>query len=327
MNGITRRPLIIVSYLAFTVFCLALAEGPMSQWVSAAKDGFAADRDGGFNATRCLGYLNDLCKLGPRQSGTPAMIAQQGKLQKHFESLGATVRLERFSTQQKSRREPVDMANLIVTWHPDRPRRVILCSHYDTRPIADQEPDRRKWQEPFLSANDGTSGVALLMELGNGMKTIPAQLGVDFVFFDGEEYIFDPKPDGDKYFLGSEHFAKKYQQERPHHRYVAAILLDMIAGKDAHFPMEQNSVFNAAPVVQEVWQIAAEKKCAAFQNALGPEIRDDHLALNKAGIPAIDIIDFSYPHWHRLSDVPSQCSEESLAQVARVLRAWLEQVR
>jgi hypothetical protein len=307
--------------------CLALAGGPMSQWSRAGKDDFAADRDGGFNASRCLGYLNELCKLGPRISGTPAMSLQQARLQKHFESLGATVQFERFTVRQKSREQPVDMANLIVSWHLDRPRRVILCSHYDTRPIADQEPDKRRWQEPFVSANDGTSGVALLMELGNAMKTIPAQLGVDFVFFDGEEYIFDPRPDADRYFLGSEHFAKKYQQERPPYRYVAAVLLDMIAGKDAHFPIEQNSWFNAAPVVQEVWQIAAQRKCTAFQNALGSDVRDDHLALNKAGIPAIDIIDFNYPHWHRLSDVPAQCSEETLTQVARVVRGWLEQVR
>jgi hypothetical protein len=320
MKGITRRVLIALS-------CLALAGGPMLQWNQAAKDGFAADRDGGFNGNRCLGYLNELCKLGPRQSGTAAMILQQAKLQKHFELLGATVQFQRFTARQKSREQPVDMANLIVTWHPDRTRRVILCSHYDTRPIADQEPDRRKWHEPFLSANDGTSGVALLMELGHAMKTLPAQLGVDFVFFDGEEYIFDPRPDEDKYFLGSEHFARKYRQDHPPYRYVAAVLLDMIAGKDAHFPIEQNSWFNAAQVVQEVWQIAAARKCAAFQNALGREVRDDHVALNTAGIPAIDIIDFDYPHWHRLSDLPSQCSAETLTQVARVVRGWLEQVR
>jgi glutaminyl-peptide cyclotransferase len=319
MNGITLRVLIALLWL--------LAVGPMSQWSRASKDDFASDRDGGFNSSRCLGYLNELCKLGPRQSGTPAMTLQQATLQKHFESLGATVHFQRFTARQKSRQQPVEMANLIVTWHPDRTRRVIVCTHYDTRPIADQEPDRRKWHDPFLSANDGTSGVALLMELGHAMKRLPAQLGVDFVFFDGEEYIFDPRPDGDKYFLGSEHFGRKYQQDHPAHRYVAAVLLDMIAGKDAHFPIEQNSWFNAAPLVQEVWQIAAERKCTAFQNALGTEVRDDHLALNKAGIPAIDIIDFNYPHWHRLSDVPSQCSEETLSQVARVVRGWLEQVR
>jgi hypothetical protein len=320
MNGIARRVLIALS-------CLALAGGPMSQWNVAGKDGFAADRDGGFNASRCLGYLNELCKLGPRVSGTPAMALQQSKLQRHFELLGATVQFQRFTARQKSRPQPVEMANLVVTWHPDRARRVILCSHYDTRPIADQEPDRRKWQEPFLSANDGTSGVALLMELGHAMKTLPVQLGVDFVFFDGEEYIFDPRPDADKYFLGSENFARKYHEDHPPYRYVAAVLFDMVAGKDAHFPIEQNSWFNAAPLIQEVWQIAAEKKCTAFQNALGSDVRDDHLALNKAGIPAIDIIDFHYPHWHRLSDVPSQCSEETLTQVARAVRGWLEQVR
>src|SRR5437868_4373832 len=125
MNGITWRVLIALSGLA-------LAGGPMSQWSRAGKDGFAADRDGGFNASRCLGYLTELCKLGPRISGTPAMTLQQAKLQKHFELLGATVQLQHFTARQKSRPQPVDMANLIVTWHPDRPRRVILCTHYDT---------------------------------------------------------------------------------------------------------------------------------------------------------------------------------------------------
>jgi len=295
-------------------------------WFVMTSD-FAADRDGGFDAGRALGYLKEICKIGPRISGTEGMKRQQELLAKHFEAQGGKVEFQRFSAQQKSKNQPTPMANLIVSWHPDRRRRVILSSHYDTRPIADQEKDRNKWHEEFVSANDGGSGVALLMELAHHMKDLQTEVGVDFVLFDGEEYIFNPALDGDLYFFGSEHFAKLYRQGRSKNRYVAAVLLDMIGGKTARFPIEQNSWFEAGALVQELWKIAAEKKCTAFVDEAGQGVRDDHLALNRAGIPAVDIIDFTYPHWHRLSDLPENCSAESLSQVARVLVAWLQRVK
>src|SRR5262245_7736621 len=206
-------------------------------------------------------------------------------------------------------------------------RLVIRCSHYDTRPIADQEEDPRRWHEPFISANDGGSGVALLMELAHHMPAIKPGVGVDFVFFDGEEYIFER--DGDRYFFGSEHFARDYKQQRPKKvRYTAAILLDMIGGKNAQFPVEPNSWFRAGQLVKEVWGVASEVNCQAFQNRISQTpVQDDHLALNDAGIPAIDIIDFDYPHWHRLSDVPANCAGESLEQVARVIGVWLQRMK
>lgn len=290
-----------------------------------SRDAFAADRDNGLDAKRARRYLEQICKIGPRISGTEGMKKQLELLQKHFLAHGAKIELKRFSALQKSQRQPVDMVNLIASWHPERQRRVIICAHYDTRPIADQEPDRRKWREPFISANDGASGVALMMELAHHMKEIKASVGIDFVFFDGEEYVFEP--DRDVYFFGSERFAQEYRQERPRHRYIAAVLLDMIAGKGARFSVEQNSWLKAADLVQELWRIASEQHCDAFQDKLGPDVRDDHLALNRAGIPAIDIIDFDYPHWHRLTDVPENCSGESLAQVGRVLLVWLQRVK
>jgi hypothetical protein len=293
-----------------------------------ARELFAADRgDAAFDAKRAMGYLERLCKIGPRISGSEGMKKQQELLKKHFEDLGGKVELQKFTARQKSRPEPVEMANLIVSWHAERQRRVILCSHYDTRPIADQEPDRRKWDDPFLSANDGTSGVALLMELAHQMKDLKTQVGVDFVFFDGEEYIFDPRPEGDKYFFGSEYFAGSYQKNRPRHVYTAAVLLDMIAGKNPHFPVEQNSWFNAGRLLEELWNIAATEGCDAFKKEEGPNVRDDHLALNRAGIPAVDIIDFDYPHWHRLTDLPENCSGDSMRQVARVLTVWLQRIK
>ena len=294
---------------------------------AAKRDGFAADRDNGFQASRAMRYLGEVCKIGPRISGTEGMKRQQKLLEAHFAALDGKVAFQRFTARQKSQKQPVEMANLIVSWHSERPRRIILCTHYDTRPIADQEPDRRKWQEPFVSANDGGTGVALLMEFGHLAKDLTTPVGIDLVFFDGEEYVFNPGPQGDLYFLGSEYFARNYAASRPKRRYEAAILLDMIGGQNAQFPVEQNSWFKAGALVQELWRIAAQEKCGAFRDALGPEVLDDHLALNKAGIPAVDIIDFSYPHWHRLSDVPANCAADSLGQVARVLIAWLQQIK
>ncbi|HKB42138.1 MAG TPA: M28 family peptidase, partial [Gemmataceae bacterium] len=257
-------------------------------------------------------------------SGSDGMTKQQEMLAKHFTKLGGKVERQQFTARQRSQRGQVAMANLIVRWHPERQRRIILCSHYDTRPIADQEPDERKWREPFVSANDGGSGVALLMELAHHVKDLKTAVGVDFVFFDGEEYIHQKN---DEYFFGSRHFAADYRRAKPKFTYTAAVLLDMIGGKNAQFPIEANSWWNAAPLVMELWETAAEQKCAAFQKREGPQVDDDHLALNRAGIPAVDIIDFSYRHWHRLSDVPQNCSGESLEQVARVLSVWLQRAK
>ena len=299
---------------------------------SAQRTPFAAERAGPksakavkFDGQRAMKYLKAICDIGPRMSGTAGMRKQQELIKKHFEALGATVKEQTFNARQVSRKNPVEMTNLIVSWHPERKRRVILCSHYDTRPIADQEPDPRKWRETFLSANDGGSGVAFLMELGNHMKDLKVNVGVDFVFFDGEEYIFEPRRD--EYFFGSKHFASSVRKMQPRPQYTAAILLDMIGGKDARFPAEGNSFRRAKALVQQVWSIAKELNSPMFLNELGDTVLDDHLALLSAGIPAIDIIDFHYPHWHRLTDVPANCSADSLTEVARVLTAWLQRVK
>jgi hypothetical protein len=298
-----------------------------------SETSFATERAGDsaraadFDADRAMDYLKDICKIGPRMSGTAGMKKQQALIIKHFEALKVKVHKQTFKAKQKSQREPVAMTNLIVSWHPERKRRVILCSHYDTRPIADQEGNERDWRKPFVSANDGGSGVALLMELANHMKELKTAVGVDFVFFDGEEYIFDPRINGDKYFFGSEYFAKNYQKSRPKFRYIAAILLDMVGGKNASFPIEETSGRKAGALVEQVWKIADEQKATAFKDRWGGGVLDDHLALLQAGIPAIDIIDFNYPHWHKLTDVPKNCSGQSLEQVAKVLTVWLQRVK
>jgi hypothetical protein len=296
-----------------------------------ARDAFAEDRAPAvatlvpFDGQRAMGYLQTICKIGPRISGSEGMKQQQELVKKHFEARGAMVELQHFSARQISQRQPVEMANLIASWYPERRRRVILCSHYDTRPIADQEPNPRRWTEPFISANDGGSGVALLMELANHLDEFKSSVGIDFVLFDGEEYIFDSKRD--RYFFGSEYFGQAYRRDRPEHRYLGAVLLDMIAGKNARFPIDPYSAIKAGALVRELWSIAAELKCTAFVEGTGRYVQDDHVELNKAGIAAVDIIDFSYPHWHRLTDLPDNCSVDGMEQVARVLTGWLQRVK
>lgn len=303
---------------------------------------FAADRGGKekpvpFDAKRALGYLKQICDLGPRISGGEGMARQQELLQKHFEGLGATVELQKFMAKQRSQKQQVPMANLIARWHPDRQRRIILSAHYDTRPKADQEPNLRDHDKPFLGANDGAGGPAFFMELAHHMKDLPLTVGVDFILFDGEEYIFDSRSmdqGGDLYFFGSEHFAKEYSRVRANAprgktppRYAKAVNVDMIAGRDPHFYWEQYSAAQAGGLCEEVWRIALEQGLDHFVPEVKHAVLDDHLALLRAGIPTIDIIDFDYVHWHKLSDSPANCSGESMADVAKVLMIWMQRAR
>ena len=296
-----------------------------------------------FDGARAMRYLKQVCDIGPRISGTEGMKKQVALLEKHFADLGAQVELQRFSARQRSQRQPVAMVNLIARWHPDRQRRLIICSHYDTRPMADQERDRRDWHKPFISANDGGSGVAFLMEMAHQMKELPLQVGVDFVLFDGEEYIFDNTPEeqgGDMYFFGSLHFANEYNAARrknpPRPTYVEAVLLDMIAGKQPQFRVEGHSYLQAGKLVEKIWNIAGEVNAPAFVREYGQNVRDDHLALLEVGIPAIDIVPTGssntdqfmvYPYWHRLGDVPENCAPDGMEQIARVLGVWMQRAR
>jgi glutaminyl-peptide cyclotransferase len=323
----------------FTVVGFVIAALLMLQtWTSNAqaprpREEFASDRDGRdsaekpapFDGKRAMGYLETVCKIGPRMSGTDGMKRQQDLLEKHFKDQGGKVVYQKFTARQRSNGKPVEMANMVISYYPERTRRAILCSHYDTRPIADQEPNPRRWNDPFVSANDGGSGIALLMEMAHHMKGLKTTVGVDFVFFDGEEYVFDKN---DTYFFGSTHFGKEYAKVRRKISYSGALLLDMIAGKGASFPVEQNSWTRASKLVKEVWGIAKEQKCLAFEEGFSKyAIEDDHIPLNRAGIPAIDIIDFDYPHWHRLSDVPKNCSAAPMEQVAKVCSVWLQRTK
>ena len=118
-----------------------------------------------FDGARALRYLKSVCDIGPRISGTVGMTRKWTCCKSIFTALGCEVESHGSPPNSAAERRPTAMVNLIAKWHPERKHRLIICTHYDTRPIADQEPDRRDWYKPFVSANDGGSGVAFLMEL------------------------------------------------------------------------------------------------------------------------------------------------------------------
>lgn len=287
-------------------------------------------------AQRAMGYLKEVCNIGPRVSATPGMLQQQDLIKTHFEKLGAKVSLQEFDARHPQSGATVKLANQIVEWHPDKKERILLCCHYDTRPFPDRDPDPAKRGDRFLGANDGGSGVALLMELGNHMATLRSKYGVDFVFFDGEELVYDEEVRRDPYFLGSEHFAREYASHPPAHKYKWGVLFDMIGDKHLQIYREENSWSwpDTRPLVIDIWKTASSLGVKEFVNVTRHEIRDDHLALRNTGkIPTCDLIDFEYPtargpnYWHTTKDIPENCSGESIAKVGYVIHTWLQTVK
>jgi glutaminyl-peptide cyclotransferase len=276
---------------------------------------------------RAYGYLKQICEIGPRIAGSEANTRQRKLVAEHFTKLGAKVREQSFRGDHPLTGRRVEMANLIGSWHPERLERVVIAAHYDTRPHPDQEDDPERRKLPFLGANDCASGVALLMEIAHHLETLETAWGVDLVLFDGEELVYGDNPRRGEYFLGSWHFARSYaaqvERGRTKMRYRAGLLLDMVGGRDLQIKREPNSLNFAPELVREVWAVARQLDAKSFRSDIGREVLDDHLPLNDAGIPAIDLIDFDYPYWHKADDLPENCSAESLAEVGRVVTAWL----
>ncbi|MCB9953409.1 MAG: M28 family peptidase [Planctomycetaceae bacterium] len=277
------------------------------------------------DSNRTFTYLERVCEIGPRISGTEGMRQQQQLIEDHFAQFPCQVTNQEFDVAHPETGEPVRMKNIIVSWHPEAKQRLLLCCHYDTRPHPDKELNPFNRNKPFIGANDGGSGVALFMELAHHMGNLRPGYGIDFVFFDGEELVYDSR---DKYFLGSEHFSQQYVDHPPGHRYVAGVLVDMIGDKNLNIYQEGNSLRYAGDVTRSVWQVAKDLNEVAFIHRRKHSLSDDHLPLNKtAQIPTCDIIDFDYAYWHKRNDLPAACSGESITRVGRVVMAWLERYR
>jgi len=281
------------------------------------------------DADRAFGYLKQMCDLGPRPSGSDAMRRQVDLVAAHFEALGGKVERQRFRAKNPLGGAAVRMTNLIVRYRPELKRRVLLCAHYDTRPLPDQDPSyRARRAGTFIGANDGASGTAVLMELAHLMPQLKGDVGVDLVLFDGEELVYVERRD--TYFLGSTWFARQYRKRKADYRYEWGVLLDMVGDADLQLYYERNSWWwkDTRPLVKSLWATAGQLGVKEFiPRTKHTPIRDDHLPLHNIGrIPTCDIIDFDYPHWHTEQDVPANCSGESLAKVGWVVWEWLRAV-
>ncbi|HMP77853.1 MAG TPA: M28 family peptidase [Pirellulaceae bacterium] len=287
--------------------------------------------DEAFDGEFAMSVLRQICDLGPRISGTQAMRRQQELLKAHFEFCQGQVGLQTFTAVHPLNNQRVELANLIVRWHPERKRRIMFCCHYDTRPLPDR--DRIDPQGLFLGANDGASGVGWLAELGRHMPALAGKYGVDIVFFDAEELVY--LHGRDPMFLGSTHFANEYAARRWDVQYDYAILVDMIGDADLQVYFEGNSLRYAQRLTKSIWAVAKELGVTEFIAEKRHEIRDDHLPLNIiAKIPTCDVIDFDFPnpqvgniYWHTREDVPDRCSADSLEKVGRVLLEWTRQLQ
>ena len=282
-------------------------------------------------------WVERVCALGPRYSGSPGMQKQQEMLIAHFRELGGQVEMQEFVERHPQTGRPVPMANLIVRWHPDRKERILLCAHYDTRPFPDEDPVNTRGV--FVGANDGGSGVGVLAELGRHMPDFKSKrLGVDFCLFDGEELVYGSGRDSiGTYFLGSKEFAMAYaSDEAKNYKYRAAVLLDMVGDQFLDLYKERNGAINwrdSRWIVKTIWDKAAQLGVTEFYDRpWNTNILDDHIMLHDFGkIPACDIIDFKYRsrdnrtnYWHTTQDTPDKCSALSLAKVGWVVHEWLK---
>lgn len=271
-----------------------------------------------FSGKEAFGFLLRQTAFGPRNPGSPGHTSCLEYLGSALRELADTVRLQEFTVPGYGG-EQLRLTNIIGSFRPELTNRILLCAHWDTRPRADQDPDKNLRDKPIIGANDAASGVAVLLEIASLLKKNAPPIGVDIVFFDGEDY--GKEGDTDRYLLGSRYFASRARGE---YSPRFGILLDMVGDSNLEIPREQNSMRFAPDVMNLVWNTARELGVSQFVDEPGEEIMDDHLPLNQAGIKTIDLIDFDYPdqtnrYWHTHQDTPDHCSPESLAAVGTVV--------
>lgn len=271
-----------------------------------------------FDQIKAWDHLLTQVGFGPRVPNTEGHQRCGDFILAEMREYCENVREQRFDHLWSATGKPVHLRNLICeqNWK-GASIRVLLLAHWDTRPDAPQESEPLDRAKPIPGANDGASGVAVLLELMRVLKQSPANVGLMYVMTDGE----DLGPDPSQMFLGAINFAKDLPEERP----TYGILLDMVGDKDLSIPMEAAS-YRAAPELMEAfYRHAADIGLAgALPRKPGRELWDDHLALIGQRIPTIDLIDFEYPAWHKLSDTPENCSPDSLGKVGRLLQSWLQ---
>lgn len=285
-----------------------------------------------FCADSAYSFIKEQTDFGPRVPNTKAHDDCGLWIASKLEEYGAEVHLQEFTTQTFDK-TTLKCTNIIGKINPNSSTRIILCSHWDSRPWADNDPDPANWSKPVDAANDGASGVGVILEIARQLQKKAPQIGVDCILVDAEDWgpgnNFQGRHLETYWGLGTQYWAKQKNQTSYHARY--AILLDMVGGKGAQFARERYSVMYGKNVVDKVWDMAAQLGFGSlFKSKEGGFVTDDHYFINTiAKIPAIDIIPYlpnckqsSFgPTWHTASDNIDNIDKNVLDAVGKTLLA------
>ena len=282
-----------------------------------------------FNADSALLFCQQQCDFGPRVMNSQAHEDCAAWIVEKFKSYGMSV-ISQKATLKGYDGTSLNSTNIIASFKPEIADRILLCAHWDSRPWADNDPDEANWKKPVMAANDGASGVAVMLEVA---RLLPDSLGigVDFVCFDAEDWGVpqwsDAPDDGNSWALGAQYWAAN-----PHVKGYQArfgILLDMVGGQGALFYQEGMSKQMASAVVDKVWRAAQVVGYGSlFPTQPGGYITDDHIPVNRvAKIPTIDIIPY-YPNcqqsnfgptWHTVNDDMAHLDKNTLQAVGQTV--------
>lgn len=267
-----------------------------------------------FDGDLAFNHLKDQMNFGYRIPGTEAHRKCGDYLVNTLKANGWTVEEQTFTANVRGTNLP--MRNIIgrLGWVSGKRDNVILAAHWDTRPWSDQDIFENR-NKPVPGANDGASGVAALLELSRIFAEKPPLVGVEIVFFDGEDY----GPELSAMFIGSKYFAERLSQARVN-SYRWGVLLDMIGDADLQIKPERFSNEAASDVYTRALSIAESLGYKRYFYSTGERaIYDDHLPLIEKGVRMYNFIDFDYPYWHTIEDTIDKCSPESLEIVGQVV--------
>jgi hypothetical protein len=282
-----------------------------------------------FNSDSAYYFAERQVAFGPRVPGTEAWKNCAAYLAETLERFDARVIVQETSVRAwDGTILPVN--NIIGSWQPENKKRVMLCAHWDSRPYADWDPDPANHRKPIDGANDGASGVAVLLEIARHLHESQPNVGIDIIFFDAEDYG-EPKDDqskikDDNWALGSQYWARNPHVKDYYARY--GILLDMVGAEDAVFYMEGYSMQYAEHVVRKVWDTAHKIGYGDFFSYdKSNHITDDHYYVNLImGLPTIDIIHQDknsrtgfFKYWHTMEDTIDKISKETLKAVGQTV--------
>jgi hypothetical protein len=271
-----------------------------------------------FDGTAAFGYIQTQIGFGPRVPGTKAHEQMGDWLDSLLRERADTVILQSWK-HATTGGDTLPLRNFIARFNPAAANRLLLLAHWDSRPVSDS-PRSQDSTKAVLGANDGGSGVALLLGVADALKRTPPALGVDLLFVDGEDYGDFTEAPADV-LIGSRHYGAN---QLPGPKPLYAVLFDLVADKDLQLYQEGNSLIGAPEVVELVWNTAKDLGYGGyFISSPRHTLIDDHLELQKAGIRAIDVVDFDYPPWHTEYDTIDKVSAASLQVVGDVAMALI----